>query len=103
LLRVFLNGEQVAAVPYDGTIKMALAEGLGVGDSNTAISTIKFNGLLDDVAIWSVPLTPDQIRFQYRNGLNGFGAPVPEPSTIAMAVLAVVGVVTLRARRRWMS
>ncbi|RIK78384.1 MAG: hypothetical protein DCC68_15315 [Planctomycetota bacterium] len=90
-LRVYLNGEPVAAVPYDGTIKTALAEGLGVGDSDTALSTIKFNGLLDDLAIWSVPLTPDQIRYQYQSGLNGFGAPVPEPTTLVLAAMAIVG------------
>jgi hypothetical protein len=98
-LRVYLNGEEVAFVPYDGTIRTVAAEGLGIGDSDTALSTIKFNGLLDDVAIWSVPLSPDQIRFQYRNGLNGFGAPVPEPSTLLLVAFGLAGFAAARLRR----
>ncbi|MEX2188922.1 MAG: LamG-like jellyroll fold domain-containing protein [Pirellulales bacterium] len=99
-LRVYLNGEEVAAAAYDGTINTTPTEGLGIGDSNTALSTIKYNGLLDDVAIWSVPLTPEQIRYQYQHGLNGFGAPVPEPSTMVLLAVGLIGCAAMRARRQ---
>lgn len=99
-LRVYLNGEQVASVPYDGTIHTSGSEGLGIGDSNTSLSTIKFNGLLDDMAIWSVPLSPEQIRYQYQNGLNGHGAAVPEPSTLALFAIGFVGLAARRVRRK---
>ncbi|RIK78383.1 MAG: hypothetical protein DCC68_15310 [Planctomycetota bacterium] len=72
-LRVYLNGMEVAATPYDGTIKAQASEGLGVGDSNTALSTIKFNGLLDELAMWSVPLTPSQVMSHYQAGALGYG------------------------------
>jgi hypothetical protein len=87
-LNVYLDGELAAQVPYDGTINTSASEGLGIGDSDTALSTIKYNGLLDDLAMWSVPLTPEQIRFQYQQGLLGKGATCPEPDGL---VLALVG------------
>lgn len=99
-LRVYLNGEQVAATAYDGTIKTQTVEGLGIGDSNSALSAIKFNGLIDDLAMWSVPLTPDQIRYQYQAGLNGVGAAVPEPSAILLVSLGAIACVGARLRRR---
>ena len=73
-LRVYLDGELVGQAAYDGSIYVSGAEGLGIGDSDTALSTIKYNGLLDDLAIWSVPLSSEQVRFQYQQGLLGNGA-----------------------------
>ncbi|MEX2188923.1 MAG: CotH kinase family protein [Pirellulales bacterium] len=72
-LRVFLNGVQVDAVPYDGTIHTAASEGLGIADSNTLVSTIRFNGLLDEVAVWSVPLTASQVMSHFQSGALGYG------------------------------
>lgn len=104
-LIVYLNGEAVAIVPYDGTIHTATTEGLGIGDSATARSSIKFNGLLDDLAIWSVPLTPEQIRFQYQAGLEGNNALfrgrddiIPEPATVSLGLLGIGGLMMRRRR-----
>ena len=73
-LSVYLNGELVGQASYDGTINQSIDEGLGIADSDTALSGIKYNGLLDDLAIWTVPLTNQQIRFQYQQGLLGNNA-----------------------------
>ena len=73
MLRVYLNGEQVDAVPYDGTIHEANAEGLGIADSFASLSDIKYNGLLDELAIWDVPLTAEQLRSHYEAGSAGYG------------------------------
>jgi hypothetical protein len=99
-LTVYLDGEAVAATPYDGTINTTATEGLGVGDSNSARSTTTYNGLLDDLAMWSVPLTPEQIRYQYQQGLQGGGALVPEPASGLLAGLAAVALGFVGARRR---
>jgi hypothetical protein len=100
-LRVYLNGVQVDAVPYDGTIKTQAAEGLGIGDSNTALSNIKFNGLLDEVALWDTPLSAQQVLSHYQAGTLGYGltpaggnteltwnsaAPLDRPDSAALAV-----------------
>jgi hypothetical protein len=73
---------------------------LGVADSNTSLSTIKFNGYLDDLAIWNVPLTPEQIRYQYQQGQLGFGATVPEPSSWLLVTIAAACFALVRRRRR---
>ncbi len=100
-LNVYLNGVLVGSTPYDGTINLATTEGLGIGDSASSLSTIKFNGLLDDLAIWAVPLTPEQVNNHYLLGLQGLpvttNSAVPEPAT---ASLALLGVLALARRRR---
>jgi hypothetical protein len=99
-LRVYLNGELVSAAPYDGTIRTLASEGLGLGDSVTSQqASLKFNGLVDDMAIWNIPLTPEQVRYQYQQGLLGVGATVPEPSTLALAAMAGIGMVVVRVRK----
>jgi hypothetical protein len=72
-LRVYLNGEQVATAPYDGTIHTSIAEGLGIGDSFSSTSTIRYNGLLDELAIWNTPLTASQLLAHYQAGAAGYG------------------------------
>ncbi|KPJ70439.1 MAG: hypothetical protein AMS14_10680 [Planctomycetes bacterium DG_20] len=107
-LIVYLNGEPVGSMPYDGTINVCATEGLGIGDSAGALSTIRYNGLLDDLAIWLVPLTEEQIRFQYQQGLLGHGALtrpgpepiIPEPATFALAAVALSSLARYARRRR---
>ncbi len=72
-LRVYLDGVEVNSVPYDGTIHTAANEGLGIADSFSSLSTIKFNGLLDELAIWEVPLTAAQIQSHFEAGAEGYG------------------------------
>ena len=73
MLRVYLNGEEVDAVPYDGTILRDSGEPLGLADSATSISAITYNGLVDELAMWNVALTPAQIRSHYEAGSDGYG------------------------------
>ena len=73
MLRVYLNGIEVGSAPYDGTIAEGTDEPLGIGDSATQLSTIRYNGWLDEVAIWDVALTPDEILSHYEAGEEGYG------------------------------
>ena len=72
-LRVYLNGLEVHSVPYDGTIQQGTGEGLGLGDSATSPSNIQYNGLVDELAIWNLPLTPEEILSHYEAGPAGYG------------------------------
>ncbi len=96
-LIVYLNGEEVNRVPYDGTIAN-ITEGLGLGDSFSSLSGIKFNGLIDDLAFWGVPLTPEQIRYHYQQGGQGLGLTIPSPSA-GIISLAMLSTIAMRRRR----
>jgi len=95
-LRVYLNGQEVDAVPYDGTILDGSGEGLGIADSATALSTIRYNGYLDELAIWNLPLTEDEILSHYEAGTAGYGLDVGciedrDSVTISGPTLGTVG------------
>jgi hypothetical protein len=72
-LRVYLNGTEVATAAYDGSIHPSDTEGLGLGDGAGANSTIKYNGWIDELAIWDVPLTADQIESHFLSAAEGYG------------------------------
>ena len=57
----------------------------------SVLSDRRWNGWLDEVGIWSRPLTPTEI------GQLAAGATIPEPTTLC---LAAVGLLELRRRRR---
>ncbi|MFT7641368.1 MAG: hypothetical protein ACI9G1_003115, partial [Pirellulaceae bacterium] len=72
-LRVYLNGIEVATAPYNGTIHSSATEGLGLGDQAGGASTIKYNGWIDELAIWNVPLSADQIQSHFLAAADGYG------------------------------
>ena len=72
-LKVYLDGQLVAQTPYDGTIATVAAEGLGVGDQHSGATTIKYHGAIDELAIWNVPLSTEQIDAHYEAGAAGYG------------------------------
>ena len=98
---VYLNGIEVGSGAFDGTIFTTTAEGLGIGDSMGIPSGgARYSGLLDELAIWNVALTPDQIASHFLGGAAGYGLAVPEPSTLALLALGALGLVLPLGRRR---
>ena len=83
-LRLYHNGVEVSAgaggnasvptpVPYSGTTK-TLAAGLGLGDAAaTPRPADAYRGYLDEVAMWEVALTPEQIASHYDAQEAGYG------------------------------
>ena len=62
--------------------------GLGIGNTQSTVTTEYFNGLIDEVRISDVALTPDQF-------LN-----VPEPSTIVLLGISAAGLCLFGWRKR---
>ena len=56
-----------------------------------------WKGGMDEYALWDTALTPDQIHWLYHNSL---GLMVPEPGTLALALLGLPVLVGLGRRRR---
>lgn len=62
-LNVYLNGQHMNSTSYDGTINTAVNEGLGIGSSTGG--GLEYKGLLDELAIWEVPLTAGQVQAHF--------------------------------------
>jgi len=73
-LTVYLDGRSVATQPYDGTLLKTSREPLAVGDSAAdSNKQCGYAGYLDELAVWNVALTPDQIGEHYRSPHRRFG------------------------------
>lgn len=90
--KVYINGLEVASGSFDGTLNTTSSEGLGVGDSaGSPVAGNRYYGLLDELAVWDVPLTAEQIRSHYLAGAEGYGlALVPEPSACVLWALGAI-------------
>ena len=73
-----------------------------MGDSAGAPADVnRYFGLVDELAVWDVALTGDQIRTHYLEFENGYGLEyIPEPATMLLAGLAVAGLGGYVRRRR---
>jgi hypothetical protein len=99
---VYLNGEEVDRGLLDvAGLYQSTTEPLGVGDSGSVPGS-RFYGLLDELAMWNVALTPEQISEHFAAGAAGYGLSVPEPGTFAMLLGGgLLAVVARRRRRFW--
>jgi hypothetical protein len=85
-LHLYYNGVEVSAgsdglqsvptpTPYSGTTH-PLNTGLGIGDSSgtpSGSASQTYEGYLDEVAMWRVPLTAQQVLSHYQAGAAGYG------------------------------
>ncbi len=85
------NGQSV----YSNT-KVLGADDTGTICVGSSGSSSGFGGLLDEVAFWNVPLSADNVEWLYENSIST----IPEPTTATLAVLAAIGLLITRRRRR---
>ncbi len=70
VIKVYLNGVEVASTNFTGTIKPSLRE-LRIGRMADASQTREFNGQIDEVRIWNKALTITEIRDRMCKKLAG--------------------------------
>ena len=97
---LYLNGN-LLVMDFPGA-NDAAAMNFAVGRTCTFFAGGEFwDGKLDDVAIFDRALSPAEIRVAMSGDFRTLGGPVPEPSSFAIAALAVaMGTVAWRRRRR---
>jgi hypothetical protein len=81
--RIYLNGEFIESAS-EGVASMSSIDHIAIG-ATPGIGNVEFNGIIDEVAIYNVVLTPEQIAAHYDLGVNGPPAepePEPEPEII---------------------
>ena len=77
MMRLYRNGTQVSAVPYDGTLFQPTVKSFGIGmkpnadGSGPGNTAWLWQGKMDDLGIWKRSLSPDEILAIYNAGLAG--------------------------------
>lgn len=96
-MEIFLDGNRVASEnPVSGSQIGSTGMPLLLGKRNSNDGRpFALNGLLDEVAIWGRALSDSEIATLY-NGGTGQAITVPEPSTLALATFALLGLVLFR-------
>jgi hypothetical protein len=70
----------------------AMPLNFAIGRSCTICGGEFYDGAIDDVVVFDTPLTPDQIGLVMTGDFRSFGGPaIPEPSTVVLAGMALVG------------
>jgi hypothetical protein len=85
---VFLDGTQVAALPYDATLNYSESPSWEAGHDFFAGADQYFTGKIDDIQIYNRALSQSEIQ----------QIEAPEPTTLALTGLGLFGVLAVRRR-----
>lgn len=105
-LRVYLDGQQVSSSQFTGTVNNGSTL-LRLGNQDDQPTRV-FRGVLDEVALYAHPLSPDRVLAHYEDGIQADGPSLPLAPLIeaydeqfaALAVRTEFPDGTPRARRR---
>jgi hypothetical protein len=89
--KIYKNGELFTT--FDRTLTARNPNALFLGSRYT--TNEKWIGMLDEYALWSTALSPEQARWLYSNSLHA----IPEPGSLTLLLLGAFGLF-LRPRRR---
>jgi hypothetical protein len=76
--RLYLNGAQVASMPLTGAITNS-GSSLNIASWNTSGEYLK--GIIDDVAVYGLPLSATRVKAHYDAGAGGSATPPPSQPT----------------------
>lgn len=87
-IHLYVDGKVKSSVAKSYTTGFGSTTDLNIGHLNySPTSRFRYNGLLDEVAVYNRALAPDEIKQQYLNGLAGHGyCEVLAPSIVSSAV-----------------
>jgi hypothetical protein len=97
-MSLYVDGATVATITGQAGVLGSLmtTEPLFIGKRH-GTTNVKFDGILDEVAIYGSELSAAKILDHYNIGM---GLAVPEPSTLALATMGLVGLLAYAWRKR---
>ena len=89
-MKLFIDGTLIDEYSYSGAIKTSSAP-LLLGANSTTNSLYRFTGYIDEVEMFNIALTDEQVMNDYLYVLTGElpAQPIPEPASIILVGIAV--------------
>ena len=95
--RFYINGQEVGNALVGQGFGPNDAEPLRIGGGATeGNGNFFFEGDIDEVAVYDTALSPERVLAHYEAGIN----PIPEPSTLVLSFLGLMGLLAARRRRK---
>ena len=96
--RIYYDGALVATQNDINNVNVTDSQPFRIGGEDRGFMS---NAIFDDVAVWDHALTDQEVAFLWNNGAGNVAVnPIPEPSTLVLLALGLLGLLFGRRRRR---